>query len=39
MDFIKGNNLNQMIFSTLEMKIEQDNLVRFVDALSQLSQL
>ena len=32
MDFIKGNNRDQMMFSTLEMQIEQDNLVRFVDA-------
>ena len=32
MDFIKGNNRNQMIFSTLEIQIEQDNPVRFVDA-------
>ena len=42
MDSIKGNNLNQMIFSTLEMKIEQDNPVRFVDAFVEhldLSQL
>ena len=42
MDFIKGNNLNQMVFSTLEIKIEQDNPVRFVDAFVEhldLSQL
>ena len=32
MDFIKGNNRDQLVFSTLEMKIEQDNPVRFVDA-------
>ena len=32
MHFIKGNNCNQKLFSTLEMQIEQDNLVRFVDA-------
>ena len=32
MDFIKGNNRNQLVFSTLEMQIEQDNPVRFVDA-------
>ena len=32
MDFIKGKNRNQMIFSTLEMHIEQDNPVRFVNA-------
>ena len=33
MDFIKGNNRDQLVFSTLEMQIEQDNPVRFVDAL------
>ena len=32
MNFIKGNNRNQMIFSTLEMQIEQDNPFRFADA-------
>ena len=32
MNFIKGNNRNQMIFSTLEMQTELDNPVRFVDA-------
>ena len=32
MHFIKGNNRNQKMFSTLEMQIEQDNPVRFVDA-------
>ena len=32
MNFIKGNNRNQLVFSTLEMQIEQDNPVRFVDA-------
>ena len=32
LNFIKGNNLNQLVFSTLEMQIEQDNPVRFVDA-------
>ena len=32
MDFIKGNNRDQLVFSTLEMQIEQDNPVRFVDA-------
>ena len=43
MHFIKGNNRNQKMFSTLEMQIELDNPVRFVDAfvehlnLSQLS--
>ena len=36
MDFIKGNNREQMIFSTLEMQIEQDNPVRFVDAFVEL---
>ena len=42
MDFIKGNNRDQMMFSTLEMQIEQDNPVRFVDAFVEhldLSQL
>ena len=32
MNFIKGNNRHQLVFSILEMQIEQDNLVRFVDA-------
>ena len=32
MDFINGNNRHQLVFSTLEIKIEQDNPVRFVDA-------
>ena len=32
MDFIKGNNRDQLVFSTLEIQIEQDNPVRFVDA-------
>ena len=32
MDVIKGNNRDQMVFSTLEMQIEQDNPVCFVDA-------
>ena len=32
MDFIKGNNRDQLVFSTLEMQIEQDNPLRFVDA-------
>ena len=42
MDFIKGNNRHQLVFSTLEIKIEQDNPVRFVDAFVEhldLSQL
>jgi len=42
MDFIKGNNRDQMTFSNLEMQIEQDNPVRFVDAFGEhldLSQL
>ena len=42
MNFIKGKNRNQMMFSTLEIKIEQDNPVRFVDAFVEhldLSQL
>ena len=42
MDFIKGNNRDQLVFSTLEMQIEQDNPVRFVDAFVEhldLSQL
>ena len=32
MDFIKGNNRNQLVFSTLEMQIEKDNPLSFVDA-------
>ena len=32
MDNIKKNNRDQLVFSTMEMQIEQDNLVRFVDA-------
>ena len=32
MNFIKENNRNQMIFSTLEMQIELHNPVCFVDA-------
>lgn len=32
MDYIKGNNRNQLVFSTLEMHIEPENPVRFVDA-------
>ena len=32
MDFIKENNRDQLVFSNLEMQIEQDNLVRFIDA-------
>ena len=32
MDFIKGNHRHQLVFSTLEIKIEQDNPVRFVAA-------
>ena len=42
MDFIKGNNRDQLVFSTLEMQIEQDNPVRFVNAFvdhTDLSQL
>ena len=42
MGFIKGNNRNQLVFSTLEMQIEQDNPVRFVTAFVEyidLSQL
>ena len=42
MHFINGNNRDQLVFSTLEMQIEQDNLVRFVDAFVEhldLSQL
>ena len=42
MNFIKGNNRNHLIFSTLEMQIELDNPVRFVDAFVEhldLSQL
>ena len=32
MDFIKGNNRQQITFSTLESQIEENNPVRFVDA-------
>ena len=32
MDFIKGNNCGQVIFSKLESQIEEINLVRFGDA-------
>ena len=32
MDFIKGNNRDQLVFSTLEMQIEKDNPVRIMDA-------
>ncbi len=32
MDFIRGNNRDQLVFSTLEMQIEPENPVRFVDA-------
>ena len=32
LNFFKGNNRHQLVFSTLEMQIEQDNPVRFVDA-------
>ena len=32
MDFIKGNNRDQLVFSALEMQIEQDNPICFVDA-------
>ena len=42
MHFIKGNNRNQKMFSALEMQIEQDNPVRFVDSFVEhldLSQL
>ena len=42
MDFIKGNNRHQLVFSNLEMQIELDNPVRFVDAFVEhleLSQL
>ena len=42
MNFIKANNRDQLVFSTLEMQIEQDNPVRFVDAFMEhldISQL
>ena len=32
MDFIKGNDRDQITFSTLEAHIEENNPVRFVDA-------
>jgi len=31
MEFIKGNNRDQLVFSTLEMQIEAENPVRFID--------
>ena len=40
--FLRGNNRDQLVFSNLEMQIEQDNQVRFVDAFVEhidLSQL
>ena len=42
MDFIRGNNRDQVTFSTLESQIEESNPVRFVDAFVEhldLSQL
>ena len=42
MNFIKGKNRNQMIFSTLEKQIKQNNPIRFVAAIVEhldLSQL
>ncbi len=30
MDFVKGNNREQITFSTLDLKIEEENIVRFV---------
>ena len=32
MDFIKGNDRDQVTFFTLESQIEENNPVRFVDA-------
>ena len=32
MDYIKGKNRHQQVFSTLEMKIKQDNPVLWMDA-------
>ena len=32
MDFIKGNDRDQITFSTLESQIDENNPVRFVDA-------
>ena len=32
MDFIKGNDRDQMMISSLEGQIDQNNPVRFVDA-------
>ncbi|CAN5373171.1 hypothetical protein BH11BAC1_BH11BAC1_09390 [soil metagenome] len=31
MDFIRGNSRDQLMFSTLEMQIEQDNPVQLED--------
>ena len=42
MEFIKGNNRDQLVFSTLEMQIEAENPIRFIDAFADhldLSQL
>ena len=33
MNFIKGKNRHQQVFSTLEMQIKHDNPVRFVAAI------
>ena len=35
MDFIKGKSLDQVTFSTLESRIEENNPVRFVDAFEE----
>ena len=42
MDFISGNNRDQLVFSTLEMQIELHNPLRFADVFMDhldLSQL
>ena len=33
MDFIKGNNRNQMQFSSLKMNVREENPICFIDAL------
>jgi transposase len=39
MEFIKGNNRDQLVFSTLEMKIDAENPIRFIDAFVELLDL
>ena len=39
MDFIKGNNRDQIHFSSLEMQVSDENTVRFVDVFVEKSDL